>query len=180
MDPAELMLPDKDTSFAFMRGAQARGHECLHCLIGDVFNEGRRVSAEARPIEVRDTPPHVRLGAEQTLGLSDVDAVFIRKDPPFDVGYLHLTQQLDLVRGQTFVMNDPQGLRDANEKLAAFHFAELMPRSLVSADPRRLREFVAQVGGKAVLKPLDGAGGSGVVALSVEDPRFPAIQMWVS
>ena len=91
--------------------------------------------------------------------------MFIRKDPPFDTAYAHLTQQLDLVKDRTLVLNDPRGLRDANEKLFAFHFSEFMPLSLVSAEPREILEFVRDVGGKAVLKPLDGAGGSGVVAL---------------
>jgi glutathione synthase len=175
MDPAETMLPDKDTSFAFMRGAQARGHTCLHCLVKDVFHFGREVSARVRPIEVRPTAPHVRLGAPETVELGAVDAVFVRKDPPFDTAYLHLTQQLDLVRERTFVLNDPRGLRDANEKLFAFHFAELMPRSLVSADAAQLFEFVRSVGGKAVLKPLDGAGGRGVVALTLGDPNTRAL-----
>jgi glutathione synthase len=175
MDPAECMLPDKDTSFAFMRGSQARGHACLHCLIKDVFQLGRQVAARARPIEVQQEAPYVRLGAPEIVELGSVDAVFVRKDPPFDTAYLHLTQQLDLVSGRTFVMNDPRGLRDANEKLFAFHFAELMPRSLVSADAAQLLEFVRSVGGKAVLKPLDGAGGRGVVALTLGDPNTRAL-----
>ncbi len=175
MDPAEKMLPDKDTSFAFMRGARARGHECLHCLPLDVTNLGRDVFARARPIAVSDSAPHVTLGAFERVDLSQLDAVFIRKDPPFDTAYAHLTQQLDLVKDRTLVLNDPRGLRDANEKLFAFHFSEFMPRSLVSAEPREILEFVREVGGKAVLKPLDGAGGSGVVALSLEDKNTRAL-----
>jgi glutathione synthase len=175
MDPAEKMLPDKDTSFAFMRGARARGHECLHCLPLDVSNLGCDVFARARPIAVSDSAPHVTLGAFERVELSQLDAVFIRKDPPFDTAYAHLTQQLDLVKDRTLVLNDPRGLRDANEKLFAFHFSEFMPRSLVSAEPREILEFVREVGGKAVLKPLDGAGGSGVVALALEDKNTRAL-----
>ncbi len=175
MDPAEKMLPDKDTSFAFIRAAQARGHECLHCLAIDVFNQGRDVSAKARPIAVSDTPPHSTLGDAGVVELAALDAVFIRRDPPFDSEYMHLTQQLDLVKDRTLVLNDPRGLRDANEKLFAFHFAEYMPRSLVTADPARILEFVDEVGGKAVLKPLDGAGGSGVVALERGDRNTRAL-----
>ena len=169
MDPAESMLPAQDTSFALMRGAQARGHECLHCLPSQISHLGRDVFARARNISVSDTAPHVQLGREQTVELAALDATLVRKDPPFDVAYLHLTQQLDLVTDRTLVMNDPRGLRDANEKLFAFHFSELMPRSLVTADPELIREFMAEVGGEAVLKPLDGAGGRGVVALRVGD-----------
>ena len=169
MDPAERMLFDKDTSFALMRGAGARGHDCLHCLPREVGNQGRDVFARARPITVSDTPPHTRLGEDLSVELEALDAVFIRKDPPFDLEYLHLTQQLDLIKHRTFVLNDPRGLRDANEKLFAFHFTEFMPRSLVSSEPARIFEFLREVGGRAVLKPLDGAGGMGVVAISTAD-----------
>lgn len=169
MDPAESMIADKDTSFAFMRGAHARGHECLHCLPRQVYNYGRDVFAEATPIVVSDSAPHVRKGQPETVELALVDAVFIRKDPPFDPAYAHLTQQLDLVKDRTLVVNDPRGLRDANEKLFAFHFTEFMPRSLVTASPPRVLEFLNAVGGAAVLKPLDGAGGTGVVLLTKGD-----------
>jgi glutathione synthase len=169
MDPASTMHPAKDTSFAFLRGAGARGHQCFHCLPRDVANEGRDVFARARPIRVQSSAPPVELGAEERLELAALDAVFIRKDPPFDAAYAHLTQQLELVKERVLVLNDPRGLREANEKLFAFHFAEHMPRSLVTARPEEIVAFLDVVGGRAVLKPIDGAGGSGVVMLSKDD-----------
>jgi len=175
MDPAETMLSDKDTSFAFMRAAQARGHECLHTLPVELMNYGAEVSASARSVRVSDVAPHVTLGPTEVVELAGLDAVFIRKDPPFDPAYAHLTQQLDLVKDRTLVVNDPRGLRDANEKLFAFHFSEHMPRSLVSSSPERLLKFTQEVGGRAVLKPLDGAGGSGVVTLSLGDRNARAL-----
>jgi glutathione synthase len=175
MDPAESMIFDKDTTFAFMRGALARGHECLHCLPVQVNNLGREVFADVRPVKVQGSAPHVELGARALVKLAELDAVFVRKDPPFDAAYLHLTQQLELVKDRTLVVNDPRGLRDANEKLFAFHFAEFMPRSLVSADRERMLQFLADVGGHAVLKPLDGAGGSGVVLLTQGDRNTRAL-----
>jgi glutathione synthase len=175
MDPAEKMTPDKDTTFAFIRGAVARGHQALHCLSKDISNLGRDVFAAARSITVSDTPPHATLGKTALVELASLDAVFIRKDPPFDFAYGHLTRQLDLIRERVLVMNDPGGIRDANEKLYAFHFAELMPKSLVASEPKRLLDFVAEVGGKAVIKPLDGAGGTGVLALSLEDRNTRSI-----
>jgi glutathione synthase len=140
-----------------------------------VSNRGREVRANARPIAVSDSSPHVTLGTERLVELSELDAVFVRKDPPFDAAYLHLTRQLDLVKARTLVINDPRGLRDANEKLFAFHFSELMPRSFVSASPAQILEFVREIGGQAVLKPLDGAGGSGVVALDLADRNTRAL-----
>ena len=175
MDPAEKMIPDKDTSFAFLRGSMARGHECLHCLPRHVSNLGREVFAHARPITVSDSPPPFALGAASQVNLVSLDAVFVRKDPPFDAAYGHLTRQLDLVTHGVLVLNAPSAIRDANEKLYAFHFSDLMPRSLVSSDPQRLLDFVQEVGGKAVIKPLDGAGGSGVLALAVGDRNARSI-----
>jgi glutathione synthase len=169
MDPVESMTADKDTTFAFIRGALARGHACLHCLPREVENLGRDLFARARPVHVSDTPPHTSVGPEARVELQALDAVFIRKDPPFDNAYLHLTHQLDLLAGRVLVLNDPRGIRDANEKLFAFQFTEFMPRSLVSANRAALLEFVNDVGGTAVLKPLDGAGGSGVVLLAKGD-----------
>lgn len=175
MDPPETMLPDKDTSFAFLRAARARGHECWHCLPRDVGLRGADVVAHARPIQVSDSAPHVELGAPARPRVAELDAVFIRKDPPFDAAYLHLTQILDLVKEHTLVVNDPRGLRDANEKLFAFTFADVMPRSLISAHAQDLLEFVREVGGSAVLKPLDGAGGVGVVTISHSDRNARAL-----
>lgn len=168
MDPHNTMLPDKDTSFAFMRAAQLRGHECFHCLVSDVGTLGKNPFTVARSIRVNDMAPHVEVGGADKFALSDFDAILIRKDPPFDSAYLHLTQLLDLAREQVFMMNSPLGLRNANEKLFAFHFAEFMPPTLVSSNTDELLAFVRSVGGRAVVKPLDGAGGSGVMGVEGE------------
>jgi glutathione synthase len=169
MDPAETMHPSKDTTFAFLRAAGRRNHACFHCLPRDVSNEARAVHARARAIRVSDAAPHVTLGADETLVLEELDAVFIRKDPPFDPAYLHLTHQLELVNDRVLVVNDPRGIRDANEKLFAFQFSEWMPQSLVTSRAADIVAFVQKVGGQAVLKPIDGAGGAGVVVLRSDD-----------
>lgn len=175
MDPAEGMIPDKDTSFAFARAAGARGHECLHCLPAQVGAIGNDVVATVRPFSVSDAAPHVTLGSPSDVRVADLDAVFIRKDPPFDSAYLYLTQVLDLVKEQTLVVNDPRGLRDANEKLFALQFVDWMPRTRVTSHPAEILAFTKEVGGVAVLKPLDGAGGSGVVQLRTDDKNSRAL-----
>ena len=86
MDPAETMTSDKDTTFAFLRGARALGHSSWHCLPQQVSLRGADGFATARPIAVSDTAPHVELGAPERLELAALDAIFIRKDPPFDAG----------------------------------------------------------------------------------------------
>ncbi len=175
MDPAETMLADKDTSFAFMRGALARGHQCWHCTPRDISSVNRDVTAQATSIVVNDKAPHVSLGERRALTVSELDAVFIRKDPPFDAAYLYLTQQLDLICKSTLVINSPQGLRDANEKLFALQFTKYIPKTMVSASPAQLLSFLDELGGSGVLKPLDGAGGFGVVLLRADDPNARAL-----
>lgn len=175
MDPAESMLPDKDTSFAFLRGALARGHECWHCQPHEVSCNERQIAARARRITVSDSAPHVSLFEPRSLNARELDSIFVRKDPPFGSSYLHLTQLLDLITAQCFVFNSPRGLQAANEKLYALRFAEFTPRTLVSAEPKDLLDFLAQIGGTGVLKPLDGAGGFGVLQLRQDDKNTKAI-----
>lgn len=179
MDPMERVLYDKDTTFAFQRAAQRRGHSGLHCEPRDVYIEDGDVWARVRAVRVSDSAPHFTLGEAEDVRLANVECVFIRKDPPFDAQYLYLTLMLELLRGRSLVMNDPRGLRDANEKLYALHFAQHMPRTLVTSDRDRVHRFVAGLGA-GVVKPLDGAGGSGVMVVSREDKNSRSIVDYIT
>jgi glutathione synthase len=175
MDPISRVLPDKDTTFAFQRAAQARGHVSLHCEPRDVYIDGSDVGARVRELRVSDKAPFFEWGKTFDVPLHDVEAVFIRKDPPFDRTYLYMTLMLERARGRTVIVNDPRGLRDANEKLYTLHFAEHMPKTLVSADRDRIFDFLKSIGGHGIIKPLDGAGGSGVLRLELEDSNARSI-----
>jgi glutathione synthase len=175
MDPMAGLLPDKDTTFAFQRAAQARGHTALHCLPRDLFVEGGDIFARVRAVTVQDEPPHYTLGEHFDVRLADVEAVLVRKDPPFDTEYWYATLMLERARGRTVILNDPRGLRDANEKLYTLHFPRHTPRSLVTTDRGRIFRFVDEVGGRAVIKPLNGAGGAGVMILSKDDKNAHSI-----
>lgn len=176
MDPMDRVLPDKDTTFAFQRAAQARGHVALHCLPSDVYLREGEAFARVRELTVSDRAPFATMGATTAdVRLADVEAVLIRKDPPFDLAYLYMTLLLERVRGRTLLVNDPRGLRDANEKLYPQHFAKHMPRTLVAANQEQIHAFAREVGGKAVVKPLYGAGGSGVMMIGPGDKNARAI-----
>ena len=175
MDPMAGLLPDKDTTFAFLRAAQARGHDSLHCLARDIFFKDGDLFARVRTVTVSDEPPHYSLGDPSDVRLADAEAIFIRKDPPFDRGYMYMTLLLEQVRGRTVLVNDPRGIRDANEKLYSLHFARFAPKTLVTSDRARILAFVEEMGGKAVIKPLDGAGGSGVLLVEQKDQNRKAI-----
>jgi glutathione synthase len=179
MDPMDRLLPEKDTTFAFQRAAQRRGHVSLHCELRDVFMEGGDVWARVRPVRVSDSFPYFSFDEAEAVRLAEVDCVFIRKDPPFDSAYLHVSLMLETLRRRVLVVNDPRGLRDANEKLYTLHFARHMPRTLVASDRDRIHAFVAEVG-QAVVKPLDGAGGSGVMVVSKADRNTRSIVDYIT
>lgn len=179
MDPMDRVSPDKDTTFAFQRAAQRMGHQALHCEPRDVYMESGDVWARVRSLAVSDTPPHAAFGDSVDVRLADVECVFIRKDPPFDSEYLYITLMLEKLRGRTLVLNDPRGLRDANEKLYTLHFARHMPRTLVTSDRDRIHRFFAEVG-VGVVKPLDGAGGSGVMVVEKGDRNARSIVDYIT
>src|SRR2546429_3756908 len=171
MDPLSRVLVDKDTTFAFLLEGERRGHEQRQCGVEDLFLEQSVPHARTRRVHVRRAAIHYTLGDEQSLPLGAFDVVFMRKDPPFDLSYYFATQVLGLADpALTLVVNDPRGLREANEKLYALHFPELIPESLVSADPARLKAFMDRLGGELIVKPLDGCGGAGGVP---PPPRGP-------
>jgi glutathione synthase len=176
MDPPSTVKIDSDTSFALMLEAQAQGHRVDHCLPEDLFLVGGVLHARVKRAGLqRDPVEPISLAQHEDVNLESVDAVFVRKDPPFDSQYLWTTLLLEHLRGKTLVVNDPRGLRDANEKLYTCMFPELMPETLVTSHRDRIRSFVKQVGGRAVIKPIDGAGGEGVMALAEGDPNVRAI-----
>src|SRR5437764_14577113 len=113
MDPMDRVLPDKDTTFAFLRAAQERGHENLHCEARDRRGREGDTWARVRKIEVSNDPPYATFGGFEEMRLAATDAVFIRKDPPFDNMYLMASLLLERVRGRVLLINDPRGLREA-------------------------------------------------------------------
>jgi len=128
---------------------------------------------------VSDVAPNFSMGEPVDVRLASLQCVFIRKDPPFDTQYLYLTLIMENLRGRTVVVNDPRGLRDANEKLYTLHFSAHMPRTLVTSDRERIHRFVADVG-VGVVKPLDGAGGSGVMVVSKADRNTRSIVDYIT
>ena len=149
MDPVERILPDKDTTFVFMLESQKRGHEVYICGVSELFVDAARPGTRARRAELVRAVPHCRLFEERIEHLTWFDAIFMRKDPPVDLAYVYATHVLSLLDpSQTFVMNHPRGLRDANEKLYALHFPTVIPPSIVSCDRDRLKAFMDGLGAK--------------------------------
>lgn len=175
MDPFEALDLDGDTTLAFLDEAARRGHETWACTSARLSLEHDRAVARARRAVVRLDRREARAeGEARAIGLHECDAVFLREDPPFDPDYLLATLLCEAARGRTFV-NDPRGLREANEKLFALRFPEMTPPTIVTADMARIRAFVAEQGGAVVVKPLEGKGGEGVFVLREGDLNANAI-----
>ena len=176
MDPIEKINIDKDTTFVLMLEAQQRGHEVYFMELDDLFIRGGTPHGRFRRLRVARTTPHYDLGDYITGALEDFDVILMRKDPPFDMKFFFATHLLSLVdERECFVMNDPKGLREANEKLYALKFPEQIPQTLVASDMERLKVFMNELGGEMIIKPLDGCGGSGVFYLNQSDRNTNSI-----
>src|SRR6202046_3925832 len=178
MDPLDRVLVDKDTTFVFMLEAQFRGHEISFLGLRDVYARSKQVIARARQCELtRRGNPHYKFlddGVEHPI--EHFDAVFMRKDPPADAAYLYATMLLSLAdERQTFVLNSPTGLREANEKLYSLNFPDAIPPTLVTYEIPRLKTFLEEQGGEMIVKPLDGHGGEGVFLATSKDRNLGAI-----
>ncbi|MGH7778710.1 MAG: glutathione synthase [Candidatus Binataceae bacterium] len=177
MDPLENVLVDKDTTFAFMLEALHRGHELYFAGLRDIYAQGPQVTMRARRCEVMRATPHFRfLDEGDHYAIEHFAAVWMRKDPPADANYLYATMLLSLADARrTFVLNNPAGLREANEKLYALNFPRAIPPTIVSYEAPLLRKFMEQQGGQMIVKPLDGHGGEGVFFVQTADRNVGAI-----
>lgn len=176
MDPLSSINIEGDSTFVLMLEAQKRGHEVLSAQPPALRLEAGTPWCDVVPTAVvRTKGAHYTLGASTSVCLNDVDAVFMRKDPPIDLNYLTATYLLDRVdRSRVVMINDPQGLRDFNEKLAALYWPEFMPPTMIASSPASLRRFL-NTHGTIVVKPLYGSGGAGIVKLTTEDDNFGSV-----
>ncbi|MGG6463487.1 glutathione synthase [Solilutibacter silvestris] len=173
MDPIAAIKPAKDSTLAMLLEAQRRGYPIRYVRPGGLSISDGVAGAEAALLQVRDDKADwFELGAFEPLRFDARHIVLMRKDPPVDPDFVHDTQILTLAQRQgALVVNDPQGLRDMNEKLAALWFPECCVPTLVSRDAKALKAFVHEQG-EAVLKPLDGMGGRSIFRASRGDPNL--------
>jgi glutathione synthase len=185
IDPIERLDPGHDTSVALMEAAQQMGHEVWITQASLLsVTQGKAIAllqpVQLQPVELVDglwkaEAQWFELGEAVQRPLEDMDAVFMRTDPPVTVPYLYATYILDYVDpAKTRVVNDPNGLRTANEKMYALQFTEAIPETIVSQNKQVIRAAVERWGA-AVLKPLGGKAGEGILFLEGSDRNFNSI-----
>lgn len=176
MDPPDGCNPKKDTSLAMVEAAQRRGWPVWCLMSGGLSLRDGTVRASAGRFRVDvNARPFYQLAAPEMLVLGAGDVVLARRDPPFDVEYLHDTHLLDIAEAHgALVVNRPQPLRDLNEKLATQLFPGLCPPTCVSRDAMVLKAFIAEQG-DCVGKILDAMGGRSIFRLGAKDPNLNVI-----
>ena len=170
MDPIEGINIKKDSSFAMLLEAQRRGWQMYYILMDGLRLEGETVLANAAVITVEDNPDKwFELAATQTIELADMDAILMRKDPPFNMEYIYATYLLELAskRG-TLIVNQADSLRDCNEKLYTAWFPQCCAPTLVSRKLEDFNRFLAEQQ-DIVVKPLDGMGGKSIFIVHNRD-----------
>ncbi len=176
MDSIASIKIAKDSTFAMLLEAQRRGHRLHYVKPGGLSVSGMRAVADSMTLRVTDDPKQwFDLGSASQLEFGPGHVVLMRTDPPVDANYIHDTQILGMAQRQgAMVVNDPQGLRDFNEKLAALLFPQCCPPTLVSRNLAALKAFVGEQG-QAVLKPLDGMGGRSIFRAGSGEPNLNVI-----
>ena len=170
MDDIASINPKKDSSLAMMLEAKRRNWDIYTFDSSDMFHLKGEVFAKARKTLVKDSESHWHECEEaEILQLKEIDVVFMRKDPPFDMDYIYATYLLEQLEASgVMVVNKPSSLRDANEKLFALNFPELIPKTLVSSNNEKLSVFIND-NVDVVVKPLDGMGGTNIFKLKKGD-----------
>ncbi len=176
VDPLDDFKIYKDSTFAMMREAAARGHD-LHALQqGDVVWESGTVTAHAQRLHLTGDPhAWYRTEPAKAAPLKTFDAVLMRKDPPFDMEYVYSTYLLELAQEQgARVFNNPRAIRDCNEKLTIARFTQFTAPTLVTRHAHLIHEFIG-AHAEIILKPLDGMGGTSVFRMQAKDPNLNVI-----
>jgi len=176
MDPITRINIKKDTSFAMLLEAYTRGWELHYMELNDLYMRNGRAYARTRTLKVqRDAYAWHEFIAEQDMPLDELDVIMMRKDPPFDQEYIYATYLLERAESMgVYVVNKPQSLRDANEKLFTAWFSECCAETLVAREPARIRHFLKEQG-EIILKPLDGMGGTSIFHCRQDDPNLSVI-----
>ncbi len=181
MDPIESIRPHKDSSLAMLLEAQSRGWELYCGGLTDIWLRDGQAWGNLTRLQVTDDHDDwYDMGDTVSMPLGEMDAILMRKDPPFDMEYVFATYVLERAEDHgAVVVNSPRGLRDANEKAFVAWFPDCVPPTLISRSLDEMRAFMAEHG-RVVVKPLDLMGGRSVFATDADDGNHNVILETVS
>jgi len=181
MDPIGSIKAYKDSSLAMLLEADKRGYEIFYLEMNDLYMQSSTAMANCRKLKVFDDNQHWYEfidGTEQeqkTIPLAELDVILMRKDPPFDMEYIYATYILEYAQQQgTLIVNEPQSLRDANEKMFTLGFENCIVPTLVTRNAKQLKAFLAEQK-DIILKPLGGMGGASIFRVKQDDPNTNVI-----
>jgi len=176
MDSIDDINIKKDTSFAMMLEAQSRNWEIHYMQLDDLYLRNGRAYANTQKINVqRHDTQWYSIISQQRIALAEIDCIIMRKDPPVDQEYIYATHILEQAeQAGVYVLNKPQSLRDANEKLFTAWFPECCTETLVTRNATLIRQFL-QEQKDIILKPLDGMGGASIFRVRSNDPNTSVI-----
>ncbi len=176
MDPIQAIHFKKDSTLAILLEAQARGWALNYMEQGDLFSKDGIAYSRMRGLRVFNNPQHwFEFTDDRTAPLHELQVIFMRKDPPFNLEYIYTTYLLELAEAKgSLIVNKPQSLRDANEKVFTNWFPQCTPPSLISADAKRIRAFITEQK-DVILKPLHGMGGSSIFRLRKDDVNINVV-----
>ncbi|MBU2427849.1 MAG: glutathione synthase [Gammaproteobacteria bacterium] len=176
MDPISAINIKKDSSFAMLLQAQERGYQLHYMEMADLYLVEGQARANTKLLQVEQNPAKwYEFNGQQDIALSELDVILMRKDPPFDTEFVYATYILERAEDEgTLIVNKPQSLRDANEKLYTSWFSQHTPKTLVTRDAARLKAFY-QAEQDVILKPLDGMGGASIFRLKPDDANVSVI-----
>ena len=176
MDPIDKINIAEDTTFRIAEEAQKRGHELFYFLPQDLTYIENQLVAQARTLKVRrSVGNHFTLGPSEKLSLvNDVDIIWLRQDPPFDMSYITTTHLLDFLVGKTLVVNNPFWVRNFPEKILVLNYPDLTPPTMVGCDVGMFKAF-RKMHGDTIVKPLYGNGGAGIFKIGKDDPNLSSL-----
>ena len=176
MDPIDKINITEDTTFRIAEEAQKRGHELFYFLPQDLTYIENQLVARARTLKVRrSVGNHFTLGPTEKLSLvNDVDIIWLRQDPPFDMSYITTTHLLDFLVGKTLVVNNPFWVRNFPEKILVLNYPDLTPPTMVGCDVGMFKAF-RKMHGDTIVKPLYGNGGAGIFKIGKDDPNLSSL-----
>ncbi|MEG8098954.1 glutathione synthase [Candidatus Liberibacter brunswickensis] len=175
MDHISTINVEKDSTFAIALEAQKRGYQIFHYTPDKLYMRDNKIYANAQLLSLyEENKQHYSLGEEKSIDLSQVDAILIRQDPPFNMHYITSTYLLEKINSKTLIVNNPFWIRNSPEKIFVTEFSEFMPPTLISRDTTQINKFYLEMK-DIIIKPLYGNGGTGVFRMTLGDRNFSSL-----